>query len=128
MPKITESTYVRGKKPSFGERLSDAITKYAGSWAFILLFLASVSIWVMINNYLKESSFDPFPYILLNLALSFLAAIQAPIILMSQNREEQRDRKRAELDYAINKKAEKEVANVQKDLEEIKSLIKKIKR
>ncbi|MBW2998502.1 DUF1003 domain-containing protein [Candidatus Woesearchaeota archaeon] len=124
---FTKKKYVHGKRRSLGEKLSDGITKYAGSWSFIIIFLLIVLAWMMINNYLKDGSFDPFPYILLNLALSLLAAIQAPVILMSQNREEQRDRVRAELDYAINKKAEREVQDMQKDLEEIKKLIRKIK-
>jgi len=120
---FTKKHYVHGKKGSIGDQLSDALTKYAGSWAFIIIFLAIVCIWIILNNGLKVG-FDPFPYILLNLGLSLLAAIQAPIILMSQNRESSKDRKRAELDYTINKKAELEVKDMQNDLEEIKKLIK----
>lgn len=120
---FTKKHYVHGKKRSLGEKLSDDLTKYAGSWGFIIFFIIIVAGWIIVNNALKENSFDPYPFILLNLALSMLAAIQAPIILMSQNREEQRDRRRAELDYAINKKAERENVDIQKDLEVIKKLI-----
>ena len=111
---------------TFGQRAADLITKWAGSWAFILLFLFVLVIWIAFNGYyvmqLKLGNpFDPYPFILLNLALSCLAAIQAPMILMSQNRENQRDRLRAQYDYAVNRKAEKEIR-------EIKNLLSKRKR
>jgi len=122
--RLTKKIYVSGGKASFGERLSDLLTKYAGSWGFIILFIFVVVGWIIVNNSMNQDAFDPFPFILLNLGLSLLAAIQAPIILMSQNREEQKDRERAELDYQINLKAENEVADMQKDLEIIKQLIK----
>lgn len=120
---FTKKRYVHGKKRTTGEKLSDGLTKYAGSWGFIILFLIILIGWILINSYKKDNAFDPFPFILLNLTLSMLAAIQAPIILMSQNREGQQDRRRAELDYAINKKSEREVADMQRDLEIIKKLI-----
>ena len=123
---FTKRRYVHGKKSSFGERLSDNLTKYAGSWGFIIFFVIIVVGWVLVNASKKENAFDPFPFILLNLALSLLAAIQAPIILMSQNREEQKNTRRAELDYYIDKKSEREVEDMQKDLEEIKKLIRKV--
>jgi uncharacterized membrane protein len=93
---------------SFGEMLSDKMADFGGSWAFILSFAAVLVIWIAFNVVIK-SPFDPFPFILLNLVLSCLAAIQAPIIMMSQNRQEHRDRLRAEEDYKVNLKAELEI-------------------
>lgn len=93
---------------SFGEKVSDKIASFGGSWAFIFLFFFLLSSWMMYNHHLSTTAFDPYPYILLNLILSCIAAIQAPVILMSQNRKETRDRKRANDDYLINLKAELE--------------------
>ena len=109
---------------TFGQRAADAITKWAGSWTFIIIFFVFLGIWMATNGifflkYTQGGLTDPYPFILLNLALSCLAAIQAPIILMSQNRANQRDRLRAQYDYAVNRKAEKEIR-------EIKSLLHKI--
>ena len=102
---------------TFGQKAADFLTKWAGSWAFIILFFVFIGIWITTNGYFllqytKGNFTDPYPFILLNLALSCLAAIQAPIILMSQNRENQRDRIKAEYDYQINKKAEKEIREI----------------
>ena len=102
---------------TFGQKAADVITKWAGSWAFIILFFVFIGIWITTNGYFllqytKGNFTDPYPFILLNLALSCFAAIQAPIILMSQNRENQRDRIKAEYDYQINKKAEKEIREI----------------
>lgn len=91
---------------SFGERVSDRLAKIAGSWAFIISFCMTLVIWICANIYLFTKPFDPYPFILLNLVLSCLAAIQAPVILMSQNRQEDKDRERAENDYKVNLKAE----------------------
>ena len=97
-------------KLSFGDRLSDRIAVFGGSWIFIISFFSFIMIWIGINIWiLTTKPFDPFPFILLNLILSCLAAIQAPIIMMSQNRQEQKDRIRAEHDYKINLKAELEI-------------------
>jgi uncharacterized membrane protein len=93
---------------TFGEMLSDKMADFGGSWRFILSFAAVLVIWIAINVVIK-TPFDPFPFILLNLVLSCLAAIQAPIIMMSQNRQEHRDRLRAEEDYKVNLKAELEI-------------------
>src|SRR5438094_2225802 len=88
------------KKLTFGERLSDRIADFGGSWRFIILFGSILLLWVALNSFvLATRAFDPYPYILMNLVLSALAAIQAPIIMMSQNRSEARDRLRAENDY-----------------------------
>jgi uncharacterized membrane protein len=95
---------------TFGERLSDKIAEFGGSWSFILSFLFFMMLWIIANVVLlANKGFDPYPFILLNLILSCLAALQAPIIMMSQNRQEQKDRKRAENDYKTNLKAELEI-------------------
>lgn len=97
-------------KSTFGERVADKIATFGGSWIFILSFLGFLCIWMIINIIvLSKKPFDPYPFILLNLILSCLAAIQAPIIMMSQNRQEAKDRKREENDYKINLKAELEI-------------------
>lgn len=95
---------------TFGQRLADRIAAFGGSWPFIIIFLSFIVVWMCINTLLlRQRGYDPYPYILLNLILSCLAALQAPVIMMSQNRTEQRDRKRAEYDYEVNKKAEMEI-------------------
>jgi len=95
---------------NYGDRLSDRIASFGGSWKFIILFLSVIFIWIVINTIaLLSKSFDPYPFILLNLILSCIAAIQAPVIMMSQNRQESKDRLRAEHDYKVNLKAELEI-------------------
>lgn len=95
---------------TFGQRLADKVAAFGGSWTFIITFFSFILIWMLINIwFLATKPFDPFPFILLNLILSCLAAIQAPIIMMSQNRQEQKDRQRGEHDYKINLKAELEI-------------------
>lgn len=107
---------------TFGERSADKMTEVAGSWVFIIGFMFFLILWIITNAiWLSHRSWDPYPFILLNLVLSCLAAIQAPIILMSQNRQTQKDRQRAEYDYAVNRKAEHEI-------QDIKELIAKIER
>ena len=99
-------------KPAFGQRAADAVASFGGSWIFVGLFAAAMFFWVGLNALLlsgRGTTFDPYPYILLNLFLSMLAAIQAPIILMSQNRQSEKDRISAEHDYEINLKAELEI-------------------
>ncbi|RZL92303.1 MAG: DUF1003 domain-containing protein [Variovorax sp.] len=99
-------------KPSFGQRAADAVASFGGSWIFVGLFAATMLLWVGLNALLlaiRATTFDPYPYILLNLFLSMLAAIQAPIILMSQNRQSEKDRVTAEHDYEVNLKAELEI-------------------
>ncbi len=101
-----------------GERIADKVSEFGGSWRFIILFFAVITLWIIANSvYLMFRPFDPYPYILLNLALSLLAAVQAPVILMSQNRQETRDRLRAENDYQVNLKAELEVRAVSEKLD-----------
>jgi len=116
-------------KLTLGQRAADKLTKNMGSWSFIILFFIFLLAWMFLNayffvHYLETGAFDPYPFILLNLVLSCLAAIQAPIIMMSQNRQAERDRIKAERDYMVNRKAEREVENIQKDLDDIKRLIK----
>lgn len=95
---------------TFGDRMADHIATFGGSWTFILTFFSFLIIWMIINAYvLAKQPFDPYPFILLNLILSCLAAIQAPIIMMSQNRQEAKDRKRSEYDYKVDLKAELEI-------------------
>jgi len=99
-------------EPSFGQRAADAVARFGGSWTFVGLFAAAMVVWVGLNALLlarRGTTFDPFPYILLNLFLSMLAAIQAPVILMSQNRQSEKDRMSAEHDYEVNLKAELEI-------------------
>ncbi|MBI4302173.1 MAG: DUF1003 domain-containing protein [Chloroflexi bacterium] len=95
---------------TLGQRISDGLAKVAGSWSFIIPFLGFLAFWIIINGVLVVvKPFDPYPFILLNLVLSSLAALQAPVIMMSQNRQEARDRLRSENDYAVNIKAETEI-------------------
>jgi uncharacterized membrane protein len=103
-----------------GQRLADRVAAFGGSWPFILVFGAVMVLWVAVNSWvLAERPFDPYPYILLNLILSMLAALQAPIIMMSQNRQAAKDRLQADLDYRINLKAELEVAHLHKKVDRI---------
>lgn len=116
------------KRRTLGEKAADVITGFGGSWTFIILFGLVIVSWIALNSYLIIFGvWDKAPYILLNLGLSLLAAIQAPIILMSQNRQTQRDRIKSERDYLINRKAEREIEDIQKDLEEIKESLIQIK-
>ena len=102
--KISESPTV--EKYTLGQRAADTIAKFAGSWAFIFSFTGVLLLWMVVNTILAADAFDPFPFILLNLVLSCVAAIQAPLIMMSQNRQEEKDRHRAENDYKVNLKTE----------------------
>ena len=95
-----------GKLTSLGQRAADSIAKFAGSWAFIFSFAGLLILWMLANVLLAAKAFDPYPFILLNLALSCVAAVQAPLIMMSQNRQEEKDRRRAENDYKVNLKTE----------------------
>ena len=94
------------EKYTLGQRAADAIARFAGSWAFIFSFTGVLILWMIVNAALAARAFDPYPFILLNLVLSCVAAIQAPLIMMSQNRQEEKDRRRAENDYKVNLKTE----------------------
>ena len=102
--KISESPAT--EKYTLGQRAADAIAKFAGSWAFIFSFTGVLILWMVVNTILASNAFDPYPFILLNLVLSCVAAIQAPLIMMSQNRQEEKNRRRAENDYKVNLKTE----------------------
>ena len=102
--KISESPAT--EKYTLGQRAADTIAKFAGSWAFIFAFTGVLILWMVVNTILASNVFDPYPFILLNLVLSCVAAIQAPLIMMSQNRQEEKDRRRAENDYKVNLKTE----------------------
>ena len=112
-------------KRTLGQRASDELTKWAGSWAFIISISILLFVWILINTswLLFGRSWDPYPFILLNFILSTLAAVQAPIILMSQNRQMQKDRIQTQYDYAVNKKAEKEIQEARKQLNRIEEMI-----
>ena len=97
------------EKTTFGERIADAVAGFGGSWAFIIMFAAAIIIYSAINIFLRNRAWDPYPFILLNLFLSMLAAIQAPVIMMSQNRQDTKDRLRGELDFDVNRRAESEI-------------------
>lgn len=106
---------------TFGERLADRIADFGGSWPFILIFLALLASWALVNTIvLTTSAFDPYPFIFLNLMLSMIAALQAPIIMMSQKRQTQRDRLAAENDYQVNLKAEIEIRELHDKLDELR--------
>jgi uncharacterized membrane protein len=108
------------RKLTFGERLSDSIAAFGGSWTFIIIFGVVLLLWIVVNSvFLARNAFDPYPYILMNLILSCLAAMQAPIIMMSQNRSEARDRLRAENDYKINLKAELEIRHLHEKIDHL---------
>jgi uncharacterized membrane protein len=107
-------------KLTFGERLSDNLAKNAGSWRFIIGFMCVLLIWIAVNSIvLILKPFDPYPFILLNLVLSCLAAIQAPVIMMSQNRQEEKDRMRSEHDYLVNLKAELEIRHLHEKIDHL---------
>ena len=130
--RVIEEHFLKGRyqQPhrTSGQRAADVTTRWVGSWTFILLLFVLMAIWMSLNIYLVVGQrWDPYPFILLNFVLSCLAAIQAPIILMSQNRQAEMDRMKAERDFSVNRKAEKEIEDMQHDLEIIKGMIRKIK-
>lgn len=104
------------KTLSFGDRMADKIAESVGSWTFIISALSIIAIWIVLNTILK-SSFDPFPFILLNLVLSCIAAIQAPVIMMSQNRQEDKDRIKSTNDYKVNLKSELIIQDLHKKVD-----------
>ena len=106
---------------SFGDRLADQVASFGGSWAFLILFGIFILVWVGINAAMMAHAFDPYPYILLNLFMSMLASIQAPVIMMSQNRQAKKDRIEAAHDYEVNLKAEVEIMALHEKLDEIRA-------
>lgn len=110
-----------GTRLTFGQRLADAVARFGGSWPFILWFAGFMLLWTVGNTWLLgRAAFDPYPFIFLNLVLSMLAAIQAPVIMMSQNRQAQRDRIDAAHDYEVNLKAEIEIMALHEKLDELR--------
>jgi len=104
------------QEATLGERMADRVAGFGGSWIFITSFLVALVVYTVINIVLKQKAWDPYPFILLNLILSMLAAVQAPIIMMSQNRQDTRDRLRSELDYDVNRRAETEIQGLARKL------------
>jgi CRP/FNR family transcriptional regulator, cyclic AMP receptor protein len=104
------------EKYTFGERIADMVASFGGSWTFIIVFGVWLVAWTAINVLLRGRAWDPYPFILLNLFLSMLAAIQAPVIMMSQNRQDKKDRLRSELDFDVNRRAEAEIQNLSRKL------------
>lgn len=119
---LAESTLYNiyeNEKATFGQKAADLMARFAGSWAFVIIFCTALILWVGINFILTDRAFDPFPFILLNLILSCVSALQAPFIMMSQNRQEEKDRKRSEGDYKINLKSEIIIEDVHYKLDSI---------
>ena len=115
-----DTTEVFDRQLTIGERVADRIADFAGSWTFIILFFVVLLVWIAINSIILLSKpFDPYPFILLNLVLSCIAAIQAPVIIMSQNRQEARDRLQAQHDYQVNLKAELEIQNLHEKMDHL---------
>ena len=104
------------KEATFGERIADVVARFGGSWTFIISILVALSIYAVINIALGKGAWDPYPFILLNLFLSMMAAIQAPVIMMSQNRQDTKDRLRGELDFDVNRRAESEIQGLSRKL------------
>lgn len=124
MEQVVNTKSINGQKVmrtpmSYGDRAADNIARWAGSWTFIITFLALLVVWMILNVRGWIGGWDPYPFILLNLVLSCLAAIQAPIILMSQNRQSVKDRKKLEYDYSVNRKSEREVERILKRLDNL---------
>ena len=115
---ITQRT-AQDEKSTLGQRAADAVARFAGSWAFIFSFIAVMVLWMTGNVLLASRAFDAYPFILLNLVLSCIAAVQAPLIMMSQNRQEAKDRQRAENDYRVNLKNELIIDDLYRKLDRI---------
>jgi CRP/FNR family transcriptional regulator, cyclic AMP receptor protein len=111
------------REATFGERIADLVAGFGGSWTFIISFLFALVVYSIINVYLGSKAWDPYPFILLNLILSMLAAIQAPVIMMSQNRQDTRDRLRGELDFDVNRRAESEIQGLAQKLNHVNDKI-----
>ena len=108
------------KEITFGQKLADKVAEFGGSWCFIIFFMSFLVVWILLNVFwLSNHGFDPYPFILLNLILSCIAAIQAPVIMMSQNRQEEKDRERAKKDYKINLKSELEIRELHEKIDHL---------
>lgn len=118
--KLSENVnHVQSERLTFGEKMADNIAKFAGSWTFIIAFIVCLIFWILLNAYLLFKPFDVYPFILLNLILSCVAAIQAPVIMMSQNRQEEKDRLRSQNDYQTNLKSEIIVEDLHRKLDQL---------
>ncbi|MDD3243555.1 MAG: DUF1003 domain-containing protein [Eubacteriales bacterium] len=117
--KVTVNSNEENEQRTFGQKAADAVARFAGSWAFIFSFLLVMLVWIVLNILLATHAFDAYPFILLNLLLSCIAAIQAPLIMMSQNRQEAKDRARAENDYRVNLKNELVIDDLHKKLDTV---------
>lgn len=106
---------------TFGGKAADSLTNWVGSWHYLIVLTAFLLLWIIINTslFLSDKNWDPYPFMLLNLVIAAIAAIEVPLILMSQNRQEQHDRAREEYDYAVNRKAEKEIREIREQLNRI---------
>ena len=113
-------------KLTFGMKASDKLAQFAGSWTFIILFMATILFWIVLNIYFLLKPYDPYPFILLNLVLSCIAAIQAPIIMMSQNRQEKKDRDRATSDYFVNLKTELIIEDIYNKIDDVLKKVDKL--
>jgi uncharacterized membrane protein len=111
------------EKETFGERIADGVARFGGSWTFILVFALVLLVYAGLNVDLGPKAWDPYPFILLNLFLSMLAAIQAPLIMMSQNRQDVKDRLRGELDYEVNRRAEAEIQALSRKLNQLSEAV-----
>ena len=119
--------YLAGKDEiSFSDRMADKLARFAGSWMFIIVFSIGMAVWIIINEMFLKIPFDPYPFILLNLILSLISSVQSPIIMMSQNRQAESDRKRSETQYNINLKCEVLLEDIHIKLERIIDDIEKI--
>ena len=108
------------KEITFGQKLADKVAEFGGSWGFIIFFMTFLVAWILLNVFwLSNHGFDPYPFILLNLILSCIAAIQAPVIMMSQNRQEEKDRERSKKDYKINLKSELEIRELHEKIDHL---------
>lgn len=117
---VTDDVYEEiDQQDSFGDRVADRMALFAGSWIFIIIFMLLMFVWMGINGFLGKKAFDPFPFILLNLTLSTVAALQAPVILMSQNRQSEKDRATAQNDYQVNIKNEVEIADLHRKIDDL---------
>jgi uncharacterized membrane protein len=119
-PVATDANAEFERQSTFGERVADQVARFGGSWTFIGLFLGMMAVWMTVNSQ-EGKPFDPFPFILLNLVLSCLAALQAPVIMMSQNRQEAKDRLRSQHDYKVNLKAELEIRHLHEKIDHLLS-------
>jgi uncharacterized membrane protein len=121
---VSEDVYEEMEEEStLGDRLADRLSIFAGSWKFIIGFGLFMAVWIIRNGMLGDQAFDPFPFILLNLSLSTLAALQAPVILMAQNRQSEKDRAMAQNDYQVNLKSELEIADLHRKVDELTDII-----